>query len=69
MVKFPTDEKAKEFIKTLEGTDMTAKLLPPRKRKVEPMGYSDDGQYYIIILDIFFVRITACSSLFCGLSP
>ena len=49
MVKFPSEEKAKEFIGTLEGGDIVAKLLPARKRKVEPMGggYMDEGNYVV----------------------
>ena len=40
---FPTGEKAKEFIETLEGTEIEAKIAPARKRRVEPMG--DDGKW------------------------
>ena len=38
LVRFPNEEKAKEFVGTLEGSDIVGKLLPPRKKKkVEPM--------------------------------
>ena len=45
MVRFPNEDKAKEFTGTLEGGDVVAKLLPSRKKKVEPMGggYMDEG--------------------------
>ena len=39
LVRFPNEEKAKEFVGTLEGGDVVGKLLPRRKKKkVEPMG-------------------------------
>ena len=49
MVRFPSEEKAKEFIGTLEGGDVVAKLLPARKKKVEPMGggYMDEGNFAV----------------------
>ena len=49
MVRFPNEEKAKEFIGTLEGGDVVAKLLPSRKKKVEPMGggYMDEGNFAV----------------------
>ncbi len=43
MVKFPNEEKAKQFIDTLGETEVVAKLLAPRKKKVEPLGYGDDS--------------------------
>ena len=45
-VKFPSEEKAKAFIETLEGTEVTAKVVAPRRKKVEPMGYGDDGKQF-----------------------
>lgn len=39
LVRFPNEEKAKEFVGTLEDRGVVGKLLPPRKKKkVEPMG-------------------------------
>ena len=36
-MRFPNEEKAKEFVGTLESGDVVGKLLPPRKKKkVEP---------------------------------
>ena len=32
-MRFPNEEKAKEFIVTLESSDVVGKLLPPRKKK------------------------------------
>ena len=39
LVRFPNEEKAKEFVGKLENHGVVGKLLPPRKKKkVEPMG-------------------------------
>ena len=39
LVRFPNEEKAKEFVGTLEDRGVVGKLLQPRKKKkVEPMG-------------------------------
>ena len=38
LVRFPNEEKAKEFVGKLEDHGVVGKLLPPRKKKkVEPM--------------------------------
>ncbi len=46
MVRFPSEEKAKAFIESLGDGGVVGKLLPHRKRKVEPLGEYDydDGQ-------------------------
>ena len=51
IVRFPNEGKAKEFTGTLEGGDVVAKLLPSRKKKVEPMGggYMDEGNSVVLI--------------------
>ena len=58
LVRFPNEEKAKEFVGTLEGSDVVGKLLPPRKKKkVEPMGDENMDESKFAFYNKYFVKI------------
>ena len=56
-VRFPNEDKAKEFVGKLEDRGVVGKLLPPRKKKkVEPMGGENMDESKFAFYNTYIVK-------------